>query len=97
MSTDKVYGAYDTVVDENFELIGTDHPYNASKLCADVLAQMYAEVYKLKIVIVRSGNIYGGGDKNFDRLIPGGAYALVYADTEADVAAIRRELARLAP
>ena len=71
MSTDKVYGAYDGIVDENFELMGTDHPYNASKLCADILAQMYAMVYELKVIIVRSGNIYGGGDINFDRLIPG--------------------------
>lgn len=70
VSTDKVYGsAWEPR--EEMCLDGTGHPYNASKACADILAQMYASVFQLPLAIVRSGNVYGEGDVNWDRLIPG--------------------------
>lgn len=69
VTTDKVYGL-SSGADESAPLLGVNHPYNASKVCADVLAQMYGWSFGLPIGIVRSGNIYGGGDMNFDRLIP---------------------------
>lgn len=69
VTTDKVYGDTEDA-NELSPLRGTDHPYNASKVCADVLATMYGRVFDLPIAIIRSGNIYGGGDLNFDRLIP---------------------------
>lgn len=71
VSTDKVYGRFDGTVDESHPLLGVDHPYNASKVCADVMAQMYAKVFGLPIIIARSGNIYGDGDIHFDRIVPG--------------------------
>lgn len=72
VSTDKVYGdSFTGKVDENSPLLGTGHPYEVSKTCADLIAQMYARVFSLPIVISRSGNIYGKGDRNWDRLIPG--------------------------
>lgn len=71
VSTDKVYGQFDGAVNEEAPLLGVNHPYNVSKLCADLIAQMYANVFDLPIVICRSGNIYGPGDKNLNRLVPG--------------------------
>ena len=71
VSTDKVYGVFDGTIDETAPLLGVGNPYDTSKACADLLAQMYAKVFGLPIVIVRSGNIYGEGDNHWDRLIPG--------------------------
>jgi CDP-glucose 4,6-dehydratase len=48
-----------------------DHPYEVSKSAADLIAQMYSKTYALPVVITRFGNIYGPGDLNFNRLIPG--------------------------
>lgn len=47
------------------------YPYDVSKTCTDLLAYTYFNTYELPIVITRCGNIYGGGDLNFNRLIPG--------------------------
>lgn len=71
MSTDKVYGESDKESKENDVLNSYYHPYNSSKLCGEILAKMYAEVFGLPIVIIRSGNIYGEADFHWDRLIPG--------------------------
>lgn len=71
ISTDKVYGSQPDAYDESSPLVGFDHPYDASKLCGDLLAQTYARAFQMPIVIVRSGNIYGEGDLHWDRLIPG--------------------------
>lgn len=71
VSTDKVYGNQPNAYSESSPLMGYDHPYDASKLCGDLLAQTYAKAFHLPIVIVRSGNIYGEGDLHWDRLIPG--------------------------
>ncbi len=69
ISTDKVYGNLDIIRDDS-PLLGTKHPYNASKLCGDILAQMYANSYDIPVTIVRNGNIYGKADLHFDRIIP---------------------------
>ena len=71
-STDKVYGETqdETGTTELSRLDGVSHPYNASKLCADILAQSYASFSNLPISIIRSGNVYGEGDTHWDRLIP---------------------------
>ncbi len=70
-SSDKAYGDLDTLpYTEDMPLRGL-HPYDVSKTCADLLAQSYLATYKLPVAIVRCGNLYGGGDLNFDRIIPG--------------------------
>ncbi len=46
-------------------------PYAVSKSCADLIAQSYAATYQLPIAITRCSNLYGGGDLNWDRLLPG--------------------------
>jgi CDP-glucose 4,6-dehydratase len=46
-------------------------PYDVSKACMDLIASMYAHSFGVPAAIVRCGNLYGGGDLNFSRLIPG--------------------------
>jgi CDP-glucose 4,6-dehydratase len=70
VSTDKVYGKVEDIQSDS-PLLGSAHPYNATKLCGDIMAQMYAEAYDMPITIVRNGNIYGPGDLHWDRVIPG--------------------------
>ncbi len=70
-SSDKAYGDLETLpYAEDMPLCGA-HPYDASKSCADLLAQCYLKTYRLPVAIVRCGNLYGGGDFNFNRIIPG--------------------------
>ncbi len=70
-SSDKAYGTSDVLpYTEEMPLCGR-HPYDVSKSCADMIASAYFHSYKLPIAIVRCGNIYGGGDLNWSRLIPG--------------------------
>jgi len=69
-SSDKAYGAHDKLpYKENMALQGK-HPYDVSKSCADLIAQMYHHTYALPVIITRCGNIYGPGDFNFSRLVP---------------------------
>lgn len=71
-SSDKAYGPQKTLpYTEDFSLNGEYHPYDCSKSCADQITRMYAQVYKLSTTLARCGNIYGGGDLHFSRLIPG--------------------------
>ena len=70
-SSDKAYGDQPNLpYDENTPLQG-QHPYDVSKSCADLLAQTYAVSYNLPVAITRCGNFYGGGDLNWNRIIPG--------------------------
>ncbi|HZE97211.1 MAG TPA: GDP-mannose 4,6-dehydratase [Planctomycetota bacterium] len=79
-SSDKAYGDLPTLpYTEDMPLQGS-HPYDASKSCADLLAQCYSTTYKLPIAIVRCGNLYGGGDLNFNRIIPGTIQSVLAGD-----------------
>jgi len=70
-SSDKAYGHPQTLpYTEDMPLVGR-HPYDVSKSCADLLAAMYAETYGMPIAVARCGNIYGGGDLNWSRIVPG--------------------------
>ena len=70
-SSDKAYGDCETLpYDESTPLVGR-HPYDVSKSCADLIAQSYALNYGLPVAITRCGNFYGGGDLNWNRLVPG--------------------------
>ncbi|AKL75341.1 putative CDR-glucose 4,6-dehydratase YfnG [Bacillus velezensis] len=69
-SSDKAYGDQPTLpYDENMPLQGK-HPYDVSKSCADLLSHTYFNTYGLPVCITRCGNLYGGGDLNFNRIIP---------------------------
>lgn len=70
-SSDKAYGDQENLpYGEDTPLQGT-HPYDVSKSCADLIAQTYAETYGLPLAITRCGNFYGGGDLNWNRIVPG--------------------------
>jgi CDP-glucose 4,6-dehydratase len=70
-SSDKAYGEHAQLpYDETAALQGR-HPYDVSKSCADLLAQTYAQTYELPLAITRCGNFFGGGDLNWNRLVPG--------------------------
>ena len=70
-SSDKAYGEQESLpYDETMPLRGR-YPYDVSKSCADLLAQAYAVSYSLPVAITRCGNFYGGGDLNFNRIVPG--------------------------
>lgn len=70
-SSDKAYGEQPELpYFEDMALQGR-HPYDVSKSCADLLAQSYAATYELPVAITRCGNFYGGGDLNWNRVVPG--------------------------
>ncbi len=70
-SSDKAYGDVDTLpYTEDMAPLGR-FPYDVSKSCTDLLARSYSETYDLPITIARCGNIYGGGDLNWSRIVPG--------------------------
>jgi len=70
-SSDKAYGDQPNLpYDESSPLQG-QHPYDVSKSCADLIAHTYAKSYDLPVAITRCGNFYGGGDLNWNRIVPG--------------------------
>ena len=70
-SSDKAYGDQDILpYDETTPLQG-QHPYDVSKSCADLISYTYAKSYELPVTITRCGNFYGGGDLNWNRIVPG--------------------------
>lgn len=69
-SSDKAYGIHNKLpYEEDASLCGS-HPYDASKSCADLLANTYYRTYGLPVCVTRCGNIYGPGDFNFSRIFP---------------------------
>jgi CDP-glucose 4,6-dehydratase len=70
-SSDKAYGSHEQLpYDETAPLQGR-HPYDVSKSAADLIAQSYAVTFGLPVAITRCGNFYGGGDLNWNRIVPG--------------------------
>jgi len=70
-SSDKAYGDQENLpYSEDTPLEGR-HPYDVSKSCTDLIAQMYGKTYGLPVAITRCGNFYGGGDLNWNRIVPG--------------------------
>jgi len=70
-SSDKAYGHQDQLpYDESTPLQG-QHPYDVSKSAADLIAKSYAMSFGLPVVITRCGNFFGGGDLNWNRIVPG--------------------------
>ena len=70
-SSDKAYGSQPRLpYTEDMPLLGAT-PYDASKACTEMLARSYDRTFGLPLAIARCANIYGGGDLNFSRLIPG--------------------------
>lgn len=80
-SSDKAYGKMgkDKYVEDS-PLRG-DHPYEVSKSCTDLISYSYFKTYDVPVTTSRFGNIYGEGDLNFSRIIPGAIQALIKGET----------------
>jgi CDP-glucose 4,6-dehydratase len=70
-SSDKAYGDHEVLPYDETAALKGEHPYDASKSCADLVSRMYAVTYGVPVAITRCGNFYGGGDLNWNRLVPG--------------------------
>lgn len=80
-SSDKAYGEHDELPYTESTPLRGQHPYDVSKACADLLATTYHRTYGLPVGIVRCGNLFGPGDLNFNRLIPGTIRSLLLDET----------------
>ncbi|OGZ43251.1 MAG: sugar dehydratase [Candidatus Ryanbacteria bacterium RIFCSPHIGHO2_02_FULL_45_17b] len=70
-SSDKAYGIHAELPYSEEASLRGNHPYDVSKSAADLIAHTYFNTYKLPVAITRCGNFYGGGDLNFNRIVPG--------------------------
>ena len=70
-SSDKAYGDQEILPYKEDTPLRGQHPYDVSKSCADLIAHAYARTYGLPVAITRCGNFFGGGDLNWNRIVPG--------------------------
>jgi len=70
-SSDKAYGDQEVLPYYEDTPLEGRHPYDVSKSCADLISTTYAVTYGLPVAITRCGNFYGGGDMNWNRIVPG--------------------------
>jgi CDP-glucose 4,6-dehydratase len=70
-SSDKAYGDQPKLPYSEETPLQGRHPYDVSKSCSDLIAQMYATTYGVPVCITRCGNFYGPGDLNWNRIVPG--------------------------
>ena len=76
-SSDKAYGPHaELPYKEDAPLQGI-YPYDVSKSCADLIALSYFRTYGLPVCVTRCGNLFGGGDLNFNRLVPGTIWSVL--------------------
>lgn len=80
-SSDKAYGKLNKEKYIETDILKGDHPYEVSKSSADLIAHSYFKTYGVPVVTSRFGNIYGEGDLNFSRIIPGAMYSLIQNQT----------------
>ncbi len=79
-SSDKAYGDQEELpYTEDAPLLGR-HPYDVSKSCADMIALAYAHTYELPLAVTRCGNIYGGGDLHWERIVPGTIRSAIHGE-----------------
>lgn len=76
-SSDKAYGDQDKLPYEEDAPLQGRHPYDVSKSCTDLIALSYAHSFRLPVTVTRCGNLYGGGDLNWNRIVPGTIRSIV--------------------
>jgi CDP-glucose 4,6-dehydratase len=79
-SSDKAYGDHEVLPYAEDAPLQGRHPYDVSKSCADLIATAYATTYGLPVAITRCGNFYGGGDLNWNRIVPGTIRSVLRGD-----------------
>ena len=79
-SSDKAYGESQEL--PYLETMGLDavHPYDVSKACADLISRCYAQTWGTPVVITRCGNFFGGGDLNWNRVVPGTIRSVLHGE-----------------
>jgi CDP-glucose 4,6-dehydratase len=70
-SSDKVYGLQKELPNREDDPLQAVYPYDVSKACADLIARTYAHIYEMPVAVTRFANLFGGGDINWNRLVPG--------------------------
>jgi CDP-glucose 4,6-dehydratase len=70
-SSDKAYGVHEKLPYTEDAAMQGCHPYDVSKSCADLIARTYAATYETPVAVTRCANLYGGGDLNWSRIVPG--------------------------
>lgn len=91
-SSDKAYGPADTLPYEEDHRLNARYPYDVSKACAEMVCRAFWSTFDLPVVVARCSNIYGGGDFNLSRIIPGTISALLLGEEiiiRSDGAAVR--------
>lgn len=76
-SSDKAYGESDSLPYTEETEIAARHPYEVSKACGDLIGRSYHHTYGVPVAMARCGNVYGGGDLNWSRIVPGTIRALL--------------------
>jgi CDP-glucose 4,6-dehydratase len=76
-SSDHAYGAGGELPLREDAPLAAAYPYDVSKACADTIARSYASTYELPVAVTRIANCFGGGDRNWSRIVPDTARALV--------------------
>jgi CDP-glucose 4,6-dehydratase len=76
-SSDKAYGTHDILPYTEDNALNGLFPYDASKVCTDVIARSYAHAYSLPVAVTRFANVYGPGDMNLSRIVPGTILAVL--------------------
>jgi CDP-glucose 4,6-dehydratase len=69
-SSDKAYGGHEHLPYTEDSALQPVFPYDVSKAATDLIARSYWHTYGLPVAVTRFANLYGGGDRNFSRLIP---------------------------
>lgn len=77
-SSDKAYGEHVVLPYTEEASLKGSHPYDVSKSCADLIALAYCSTYKSPVCVTRCGNFYGGGDLNFNRIVPGTIRSVIF-------------------
>jgi CDP-glucose 4,6-dehydratase len=76
-SSDKAYGVCKELPYKETERLEGRAPYDVSKSCVDLIAQMYAKEYDMPISIARCANVFGPGDLNMNRIVPGALESII--------------------
>ena len=69
-SSDKAYGPHDQLPYTEDAALQPIFPYDVSKAATDLIARSYWHTFGLPVAVTRFANLYGGGERNFSRLIP---------------------------
>jgi CDP-glucose 4,6-dehydratase len=76
-SSDHAYGPHAETPFREEDPLNPSYPYDVSKACADIVARCYAATYEMPVAVTRLANVFGGGDRNWSRIVPDSASALV--------------------